>query len=531
MASIFEHDATPTWSGFIYQGLVAVYLAVNQTCELLSQPNNLGKEIIGSNYQLEIENCEDVAIVRVDENGKKYISIHQVKNRKEKKINNYRKALVQLMLEKGFLKKQNLGMPEAYLHTSSAIKESECEIGKLLGDWRNIILRYYAQFELLLETEYEESNKADFLKKIKEDVLNEPIGFSRAEYKKLLDNIKKCVEKNCKIEEIKRHLKAFKEYLDSELEVKEIDEKVKIYKYDTSRSFGNEDDLFNRIIEQIKEYRRITKCLDNLTDMQYEYIADKLLGYMRKYILQRHELRKRNLECHKSLPFKEIIQIMDEGISKDEAEANIKALRRIYDNALSEYCLVTCKKVCAGEDDYECKLLNSKYSKIDLTDEEFKRMCFIYNPNCGIDIVDRACIGDLMQKDGLQDSVFEVLNKVTEKYFIEDDNRARTVLRDGINNAFLTAISGSSEERVVRNIVKGINVNTELVSPVFDADELITAQLKSDDETLWDSDYSEISEKYMSTEAIRDSEDNRNSICRPKKPKFVRAKDMIDKLS
>lgn len=91
--------------------------------------------------------------------------------------------------------------------------------------------------------------------------------------------------------------------------------------------------LFNRIVEQIKEYRRITKCLDNLTDMQYEYIADKLLGYMRKYILQRHELRKRNSECHKSLSFKEIIQIMDEGISKDEAEANIKALRRIYDNA------------------------------------------------------------------------------------------------------------------------------------------------------------------------------------------------------
>lgn len=96
--------------------------------------------------------------------------------------------------------------------------------------------------------------------------------------------------------------------------------------------------------------------------------------------------------------------------------------------------------------------MNSKYSKIDLTDEEFKRMCFIYNPNCGIDIEDRACISELMQKDGLQDSVFEVLNKVAEKYFIKDDNRSRTVLQDGMDNAFLTAISGSSEERVVRNI-------------------------------------------------------------------------------
>lgn len=85
----------------------------------------MDKEIIGSSYQLEIENCEDVAIIRVDENGKEYLSIHQVKNRKEKKISDYRKALVQLMLEKGILKKQNLGMPVAYLHTSSIIKENE----------------------------------------------------------------------------------------------------------------------------------------------------------------------------------------------------------------------------------------------------------------------------------------------------------------------------------------------------------------------------------------------------------------------
>ena len=86
MASIFEHDAIPTWSGFIYQGLVAAYLAVKQICELLSQPYNLDKETIGLSYRLEIENCEDVAVIKEDENGKKYLSIHQVKNRREKKL-------------------------------------------------------------------------------------------------------------------------------------------------------------------------------------------------------------------------------------------------------------------------------------------------------------------------------------------------------------------------------------------------------------------------------------------------------------
>ena len=530
MAIIFEHDATPTWSGFIYQGLVAVYLAVKQICELMSGPNNLDKQSIGLSYQLEIENCEDVAIISIDGNEKNYLSIHQVKNRKEKKISDYRNTLVQLMLEKGFLKKQNFGTPEAYLHTSSEIKENEYEIDELLTDWKNTILGYYDKIALVLETEYEENDRTDFQQEIKEKVLKEPIGLNRAKYKELLDDIKKCTEKNCNVEEMKKSLKSFKEYLDSELEVKEIDEKVKLYKYEDDQKFGGEDDLFDRIVRQIKEYRKITKNFDYLTDKQYEYIGDKLLGYMRKYILERHELSKRKSKYHKSILFNEIIQIMDEGISADEAEANIKALRRIYDNALSEYCLITCKKICTGVDNYECRLLNSKYSKIDLADEEFKRMCFIYNPNCGINIENRECISVLMQKDGLQDSVFEVLKKVEERHFIEDDNRTRTVLKDGLDNAFLTAISGSKKERVVNNIIKGINVNAELVSPIFDADELITVHLHSDDGELWDSDYSEISEKYMSTEAISDSENNRNSICRPKKPKFVKAQDIIDML-
>lgn len=30
MSDIFTHDATPTWSGFIYQGEIAIYLALRK---------------------------------------------------------------------------------------------------------------------------------------------------------------------------------------------------------------------------------------------------------------------------------------------------------------------------------------------------------------------------------------------------------------------------------------------------------------------------------------------------------------------
>lgn len=51
-------DSSPY--GCISQGIM------EPLCELLSQPDNLDKEIIGLSYQLEIENCEDVAVIRME---------------------------------------------------------------------------------------------------------------------------------------------------------------------------------------------------------------------------------------------------------------------------------------------------------------------------------------------------------------------------------------------------------------------------------------------------------------------------------
>lgn len=102
------------------------------------------------------------------------------------------------------MKKQNFGTPEAYLHTSSEIKENEYEIDELLTDWKNTILGYYDKIALFLETEYEGNDRTDFQQEIKEKILKEPIGLNRAKYKELLDDIKKCTEKNCNVEEMKK---------------------------------------------------------------------------------------------------------------------------------------------------------------------------------------------------------------------------------------------------------------------------------------------------------------------------------------
>ena len=112
MDNIFMHDAVPTWSGFLYQGRIAVYLAVRK----INQLREAGNESEIKKYALEMEKCEDIAVVYMDGNNKKYHSIHQVKNEKGCKLTSYKDPLIQLMLEKGFCRKNNYGTPAAYLH-------------------------------------------------------------------------------------------------------------------------------------------------------------------------------------------------------------------------------------------------------------------------------------------------------------------------------------------------------------------------------------------------------------------------------
>ena len=94
MDNIFMHDAVPTWSGFLYQGRIAVYLAVRKINEL----REAGNESEIKKYALEMEKCEDIAVVYMDGNNKKYHSIHQVKNEKGCKLTSYKDPLIQLML-------------------------------------------------------------------------------------------------------------------------------------------------------------------------------------------------------------------------------------------------------------------------------------------------------------------------------------------------------------------------------------------------------------------------------------------------
>lgn len=66
------HSAIPSWSGFQYQGKVALNVVLDYILKI--EPSE------HENYRLELEWYEDFSIIKNDE----YVSIHQVKSYKRR---------------------------------------------------------------------------------------------------------------------------------------------------------------------------------------------------------------------------------------------------------------------------------------------------------------------------------------------------------------------------------------------------------------------------------------------------------------
>lgn len=101
-------DATSSWSGYNHQGKVGLYL-------VLLTLNKLHGTTDAGNYYLEIEHLEDIAIVR----NREYLSLHQVKARKDDGLASYKDA-IWLLLHKAHVYKPRDGV---HLHTVTKVSE------------------------------------------------------------------------------------------------------------------------------------------------------------------------------------------------------------------------------------------------------------------------------------------------------------------------------------------------------------------------------------------------------------------------
>lgn len=531
MDNIFMHDAVPTWSGFLYQGRIAVYLAVRKINEL----REAGNESEIKKYALQMEKCEDIAVVYMDGNNKKYHSIHQVKNEKGCKLASYKDPLIQLMLEKGFCRKNNYGTPAAYLHISKEINyESESmneHALECLKNWKADILKFYNDLSVTYDSFV--GNEVT-LKRLLDLMKNntKTIGINREEYKKKYSELKKMCNDaledigsdNFKNEQmIKYTLGDFINYLDRKLYVTQVSEEVEIYEYETGKSYCTGSDVFTAIVGQVKRYKG-ESC--GFIDEQFKYIADIMINFIESKILERHKCMQEKKDASYEIMLSEFKKMLDGTVENYEKEANILALNRIYNDHLESYCNACQRKnrdVCQSE---ICKLQQAEYRKGSLEKNEFIKFCYNLNPECDKQIFDRECLGYLLIKDGMMESVFPIIKEVAQKNLIEREDKIHIKVKNKNKVAYVTAISSIDEFQTVENIAKAMEKNQGLVETIFEADQLITTRLKENSD-VWDSSCIKVRPDDIDEVEINHNE---NSIFVPKRPEFIKATEVIEAL-
>ena len=522
MINVFEHDATPTWSGFIYQGRIAVYLAIKTMIEL----RNEGKILEIDKYTIEMEKCEDIAIVYKDENGnRKYSSIHQVKNENKHTLSEYKKPLIQLMLEKGYYKECNAGAPDAYLHIANSIRGENKDFETECLKWKKEILKYYDAVDKACKNY---TNNRKFYEELLNELKKEPIGIDRSEYKTqhstVIKYCKEVVEENHTIDRIKfeEALKKLKDYLLNKLLVPYISSEVSIYKYDNGLNHFDGTKIFDGIVKLVKEYKG---NIAGWSENQYKYLADKILNYIDKTILERHKNLQEKKCVVREISLSKLQEIMDTFVENNEKEANILALKRGYLESLDKFC-----QKCQRNNDYtchdiDCKLQQAEYRKEKLNEEDFVRFCYNLRPECEQKIEDRACIADLGSKDGLMESVFPIIKEIPSERFIDKEDERQLKVRNHDKMAFVTAITNSDAEDAVLGIEQALDKNSVMIEAIFEADQLVTTRLEAD-ENIWNQSCIKIRRDEIADGQKIENRDER-SIYVAKRPQFVKAEAFI----
>lgn len=519
--NIFIHDAVPTWSGFLYQGQIAVYLAIKKIYEL----DALGKKEEVNHYAIEMEKCEDIAIVYKNEN-KQYQSIHQVKNCAKQGIGDYKNPLTQLMLENGFCQKNGYGIPEAYLHVSKNILVKTGEVFEdKMKEWRSEITKYYETLCGL----YRELNQGEDINQIlinlKNCIEKQPIVFNRTEYRDVLSKVKKVYDGDDKqdIDKIKSEVIELISFLKDVFCVPEINENVKIYSYDSGRNYCTGTEVFEHIVDYVAKY----KCnKGKFSQKQYEYIADKMLCFVEKKILKRHQLMQEKKKASCSIALCEFQKILDEDIENYEEEVNILTLMRKYNQRIETYCAI-CQRTeeCTGKN---CRLQNPDTRRNILEKDQFVKLCYNLNPECADAITDRGCLSELLNEDGMLESVFAAIRFIPETCFLKNGDKSRFEVMNHEKTAFLTAISSRYGQLTVEKIEKALSTNQNLIENIFDADQLVTTRLQ-ENSSIWDNSCVRIRKSdLLANENVE--EDEEHSICVAKKPEFIKAELLIKDL-
>lgn len=122
-------------------------------------------------------------------------------------------------------------------------------------------------------------------------------------------------------------------------------------------------------------------------------------------------------------------------------------------------------------------------------------------------------------KDGMLESVFPAIKEISEKHFIKETDKTLIAVMNERKNAFITAITNPRAAQTVKNIIKALESNRDLIETIFDADQLVTSRLNAPS-SVWDDSCIVIRPDELEEDDMG-NDDEKHSIYVAKKPQFV----------
>ena len=466
-------DATNSWSGYNYQGKIALFVVLQKINDLISK--NKIDEI--EKYCVELEWLEDFSILYKSDEGVQYRTIHQVKAKDKQNISDYGDALSKLYykvarwrtIERAYL---HVCKPTDYKNAewNDRVKELIINCNHIKGI-QNSLVSYkdslYKKEEI--EKIYKPGRKSDINKLIKE--YNEKYFHNR---KITVDNVDEILDK------ILIDLQDEIELCEKEIKDEDV-KKIEMFTYPNHNLYCGLKEIDSLVKEQIVEYWRnigieTWKCVDqNFCNM----IFLCLQGLIDKHITQRHV--HYNKTDKRSIEFSCIKEVLD-------SDDSITRCEEYYLYKIKEKLLILCEEYhnfCVDEWDTEeerevyCKKceVHAFYEKVSqMSEDKIRDLIHAINPNI-LKKIDDMNWGDYCNEDRYRNPFFKGLREIDTLYE-KDKDYISYIDKNKKMNLLTTVGNNEGSKKALMRACGAIVTNPDLYEILMDYDCLISKDLE-----------------------------------------------------
>ncbi|OBR92674.1 hypothetical protein CLRAG_23800 [Clostridium ragsdalei P11] len=464
-------DASASWNGYMYQGKVALLITL-KTINDIDDTNG---------YWLELEGIEDFSIGL----NNNYRSVHQVKNRKDNKLEDYKEALSNIVR----MIREHPDIINGYLHTKNEIKSENLE-----QEIMDKLESYYPEKIQKLQDIVQDNDKNDIVYNEIVEKWNEKIKRMNRNTTDINKLIIDKIEKNNSIknkEDITKEMfkVASRQVLQDEKknydfsEKKEAIKKILLYTYPNDNGFADSTDIVDMTLDEIKiywgEYKSYREEKVNIYYM-------KLMELINDNITKRAEIRSKNIRILFT-EFKDILNLDTYSICTDTKEEELLRLKYLYLKEKDDFCE---KDICEVKSEKNC--LNCKLEEISnyIVSSPLTEMEGIFR------IMSLHKKGKFTEKGfelfgitDLENAFFAGITEIDKEFFM---NQCKVLCQ--INDKFMMSTTISAEkqgrkkltiegliENDIQDVCKKIIKNDEYDTELMEVDKLLTRDFDTED--------------------------------------------------